>query len=122
MVERQQESPDFRFQRESENASPGGIDKDGGGTVDDIPGGYLLPAGLQGCVRSGHPVGASQDGKDGAHTHVDVDVRGTIEGIEDDDVFAGRGVVDGDRVLVLLETRKATLSRAPRQCETARLA
>src|SRR5262249_25352517 len=109
--------PDGRVEREAVDTVARGEHQHGGRSVEDVTGRQLPRARLQHVLpwiaraRSGRV--AAQDGKDRADAHVDVDVAGAVERIEDDDVLAlGRVALDDDRLLVFLGRRDADV--APR--------
>ena len=85
-----QEFPDTGVQREAVHPLAGTEHKHGGRTIQDISRGHLLHAGLQDFPQGDFPGAArrtAQDGKDGAHVDVDINVGRTIKRIEDKDVI-----------------------------------
>ncbi len=87
------EGADGGVESEAVDAVAGGVDKNSGRAVNDVAGGDLLGSGLKdgGADVIADVGGFAKDGEDGADIDVDVDVGGAVEGVEDDDVFAGGG-------------------------------
>ena len=93
------------IERESMHASSDAVDENGGRPIDHIARRHLFGTGLHeppfDIVIIG-VFGTSQDREGGSHTHAHVDVRRSIEGIEDDGVLGiGGGVLNGDGGFVL---------------------
>ena len=86
-----QEFPDAGVQCEAMHPLTGAEHQHGGRTVQDIARGHLLDAGLQDFFQgdfTGAARRTAQDGEDGAHIDVDVDIGRTIERVEDQDIIA----------------------------------
>ena len=117
-------SADSGIERKTEDPMAGGVDQHGRRSVDDVSCRNLPSTALQdrGAVLF-FGRRATENGEDGSHVDVHVDIGRAVEGIENDGVFATlRCAIERDRLLVLLETRTATLSRSPRQCISASFA
>ena len=101
---RQQELPDGRVEREAVGTLPRGVHQHRARAVDHVAGGYLTAPRLEHVLH----LAACAAGdllvhrEDGANGHVDVDVRRSIEGIEQQHILAGAeslGNVDDVRLL-----------------------
>ncbi len=101
----QQELADRRVESEAVDAVPGRINEHRARTVGDVARGDQVPAGLEelGYRHRAGSFAPLVDGEDGAHGHVEVHVRGAVERVEDEEVFAHRVLVgDGHELGVLL--------------------
>ena len=99
------ELADVLVQGEAVDAIAGGQDHHGRGPINGVAGGDLPGAGLQEGLRAGLGAlaGAAQDGEDGAHRDVDVDIGGAVQGVEGQQVLAaGIGGGNGIDVVHLL--------------------
>jgi hypothetical protein len=100
------EGADFGLQREAVDTLSGCVNKDSGGSVNDVACGYLFPA----CLKNGgvpvRPLGTAQDGEDRTNADVYVDVGRAVERIEDNDVLPALGAVDGDRLFVFFRDQE----------------
>ena len=87
------EGADGVIEGEGVDAAAGGVDEDGGGTIDDVAGGDLTESGLEDGLVKGAELcrETPENAEDGADVDVDVDVGRSVEGVEDDDVLAGFG-------------------------------
>src|SRR5665647_2704460 len=91
----QQELADRRIEGEAVDAVPGRIDEHRARPVGDVARCDQIPAGLEELEFLGRaglflpPV----DAENGAHGHVEVDVRGAVEGVENEEVLAHRVLV-----------------------------
>ena len=86
-----QEFPDAGVQREAMHTLAGTEHQHGGGAVQDIACGHLLDAGLEDLIQgdfAGAARRTAQDGEDGAHIDVDIDVGRAIKRVENQDVIA----------------------------------
>ncbi|MNT25957.1 hypothetical protein D3C72_1615030 [compost metagenome] len=96
---RQEEFAQVRIEGEAVDAVADGQHQHGGGAVERIAGSHLGRAGLQEVLlRHGvRPFGRAQHREDAAHRDVDIDVRGTVERVEHQQVLAAR-IARGDLV------------------------
>ncbi len=107
---------------EAEDAVAGGVNKNGGWPVNDIASRHLFRAGLEdsGANVVADTWGLAKDGEDSANVDVHVDVGGAIEGVEDDNVFAGgRGTVEDKGFLIFFGDEGGDAIAKPRQWSRA---
>ena len=106
------EGPGFGVQSESADIVVGGQNQHSAGPVDHIRRSYLFIAWpQQRIVVYGFSGPSFPDAEYGADTHGDVDIRGAVQRVHQDDVAVGNLAFDYDRVLDLFAPYRSHVAR-----------